>query len=33
MKLVIDAIYIFTFVGICVLGYKLCRELYEERDQ
>lgn len=33
MKLVVDAIYIFTGVGLAILSVKLCRELKEERDQ
>jgi hypothetical protein len=32
MKLVLDILWVSITVGVAILGVKLCRELYEERD-
>jgi hypothetical protein len=33
MKLVLDILWVSITVGVAILGVKLCRELYEERDK
>jgi hypothetical protein len=32
MKLVLDIFWVSITIGVALIGYKLCRELYEERD-